>query len=120
VMRGNESYGTSVRFIHSSEEKGDGWRRSGVGVSGGSRALSREGRRRRVLGGPWAGVAGWAECHLGQHEEKTKKRMEWAARMTGPKWKIGFGFDFPILFQGFELKIKGFKYFQIKFELRSN
>jgi hypothetical protein len=42
------------------------------------------------------------------------------ARMTGPKWKIGFGFDFPILFQGFELKMKGFKYFQIKFELRSN
>jgi hypothetical protein len=88
--------------------------------SGGSRALSQEGRRRREPGGPWAGVAGWAECHLGRRGEKTKKKMEWAARMTGPKWKIGFGFDFPILFQGFELKIKGFKYFEIKFELKSN
>jgi hypothetical protein len=63
---------------------------------------------------------GWAKCHLGRRGEKTKKKMEWSAMMTGPKWKIGFGFDFPILFQGFELKIKGFKYFQIKFELRSN
>jgi hypothetical protein len=82
--------------------------------------LSQDGRRRRASGGPWAGVAGWAECHWGRREEKTKKKMEWAARMTGPKWKIGFGFDFPILFQGFELKIIGFKYFQIKFELMSN
>jgi hypothetical protein len=65
-------------------------------------------------------VVGWAECHLGQRGEKTKKKREWEARMTGPKWKIDFGFDFSILFQGFELKIKGFKYFQIKFELRSN
>jgi hypothetical protein len=97
-----------------------GARCSGAGASGGSRALSQEGRRRREPGGPWAGVAGWAECHLGRRGEKTKKKMEWAARMTGPKWKIGFGFDFPILFQGFELKIKGFKYFEIKFELKSN
>jgi hypothetical protein len=95
-------------------------RRSGAGASDASRALSLEGRRRRALGGPWAGVAGWAECHLGRRGEKTKNKMEWAARMTGPKWKIGFGFYFPILFQGFELKIKGFEYFQIKFELRSN
>jgi hypothetical protein len=95
-----------------------GARRSGAGASGGSRALSREGRR--APSGPWARVAGWAECHLGRRGEKTKKKMEWATRMTGLKWKISFRFDFPILFQGFELKIKGFKYFQIKFELRSN
>jgi hypothetical protein len=29
--------------------------------------------------------------------------------MTGPKWKIGFGFDFLILFQGFELKNQRFQ-----------
>jgi hypothetical protein len=92
-----------------------GARRGGAGASGGSRALSQEGKRRRAPGGPSTGVARWAECHLGRRGEKTKKKMEWAARMTGPKWKIGFGFHFPILFQGFELKIKGFKYFQIKF-----
>jgi hypothetical protein len=28
VMRGNESYGTAVQFVHSSEEKGDGRQRT--------------------------------------------------------------------------------------------
>jgi hypothetical protein len=27
-MRGNEGYGTAVRYVHSSEEKGNGWRRT--------------------------------------------------------------------------------------------
>jgi hypothetical protein len=28
----------------------------------------------RAPGGPWAGVAEWAECHLGRRGEKTKKK----------------------------------------------
>jgi hypothetical protein len=44
---------------------------------------------RRAPGGPWVGVAGWAECHLGQRGEKQRKKVGWAARMTGPKSRVG-------------------------------
>jgi hypothetical protein len=37
----------------------------------------------------------WVECLLGRRGEKTMKKVGWAASMTGSKWKIGFGFDFP-------------------------
>jgi hypothetical protein len=40
VMRGNEGYRTAVRFIHSSEEKGDGRRRT----------AQRRGSERRLSG----------------------------------------------------------------------
>jgi hypothetical protein len=110
-MRGNEGYGTAVRFVHSCEERGDGWRCTTQRCGSEQQLSGTVPRRKKEKGTGWA--MGWSG-------EKTKKKMKWAARMTGPKWKIGFGFDFPILFQGFELKFKGFKYFQIKFELRSN
>jgi hypothetical protein len=41
--------------------------------------------RRRLPNVGWAGVDGWAECHLGRRGEKTKKKVGWAARMTRPK-----------------------------------
>jgi hypothetical protein len=110
-MRGNEGYGTLVRFVHSREEKGDGRRCKAQRPRSEQRLSGTVPRRKKEKG------AGWA---MGRSGENTKKKMEWAARMTGPKRKISFRFDFPILFQGFELKIKGLKYFQIKFELRSN
>jgi hypothetical protein len=67
-------------------------------------ALATEGGR-RAPGGPWAGVAGWAECHLGRHGEKTKKKSgmgckdDWA-EIKGGLQKI----PFQILNQGFEFK----------------
>jgi hypothetical protein len=37
--------------------------------------LATEGGR-RAPGGPWAGVPGWAECHLGRRGEKTKRKKK--------------------------------------------
>jgi hypothetical protein len=50
-------------------------------VGGGSSG----GGRRRLPKVGWAGVAGWAECHLGRRGEKTKKKVGSATRMTRPK-----------------------------------
>jgi hypothetical protein len=69
--------------------------RRGVAHNGGDRSNGGGGasdrRRKKGVGGPCAGVAGWAECHLGWRGEKTKKnkKMGWAARMTGLKSKVG-------------------------------
>jgi hypothetical protein len=35
------------------------------------------------VGVGWAGVAGWAECHLGRRGEKTKKNRD------GPQGRLG-------------------------------
>jgi hypothetical protein len=54
VMRENEGYETTVRFVHSSEEKGDGWRRTAQ-RSGSERRLSGTvPRRKKENGARWA------------------------------------------------------------------
>jgi hypothetical protein len=83
------------RLGHPEEE---GWHRVGHGPEwpGGPNASWAGVERKQWI--KWAGPQGWL-------------------RRNG---KSASDFIFQILFQGFELKIKGFKYFQIKFELRSN
>jgi hypothetical protein len=51
-----------------------------------------EGGRQVGHGPEWPGGpnASWAGV-----ERKKMKKVGWAARMTGPKWKTDFGFDFP-------------------------
>jgi hypothetical protein len=49
-----------------------GWRRFGR-VGGGGSGI--RGKKTMPEVG-WAGVAGWAECHLGQRREKTKKNRD--------------------------------------------
>jgi hypothetical protein len=122
VMRGNEGYGTAVRFIHLSKEKGDGRRRTAQRRGSERRLSSTVPRRKKEKGDGWAmGRSGRVgRMPLGPARREKKEENGMGRKDDRPKWKIGFGFDFPILFQRFELKIKGFKYFQIKFELRSN
>jgi hypothetical protein len=56
----------------------------------------------------WAGVAGWAECHLGRRGEKTKKKMghkdDWATMVLGCAEKKKKSFQ--ILIQGIIFKFK--------------
>jgi hypothetical protein len=56
-----------------------------AGRTGGGGATSDRMRETKEEWAAKAGVAGWAECHLGRRGEKTKKKVGWAARMTGPK-----------------------------------
>jgi hypothetical protein len=58
----------------------------------------------------WAGVAGWAECHLGRRGEKTKKR-EMGRKDDGAEMILGYAekkkkFFFQILIQGIIFKSK--------------
>jgi hypothetical protein len=52
--------------------------------------------------------------------EKSQENGEWDADAIWAEKRIELHIWFWILFQGFEFKIKGFKYVQTKFELRSN
>jgi hypothetical protein len=67
-----EGGGTVQRLASRGAPEGRGaqWRRPVERVAA---VLATEGGR-RALGGPWAGVAGWAEYHLGRCGEKTKKK----------------------------------------------
>jgi hypothetical protein len=57
------------------------------------------------MGGPWAGVAGWAECHLGRRGEKTKKKSGMGCKDDLAEIKSGLQkIPFQILNQGFEFK----------------
>jgi hypothetical protein len=54
VMRGNEGYGTTVRFIHSSEEKGDGRQRTAQWRGSERRLSGTVPRRKTEKGARWA------------------------------------------------------------------
>jgi hypothetical protein len=41
--------------------------------SAGRRWVRSRWKKKKGAGAPWAGVAGWAECHLGRHGEKKEK-----------------------------------------------
>jgi hypothetical protein len=69
VMWGNEGYGTAVRFVHSCEERGDGWRRTAHWRGSEQRLSGTVPRRKKEKGTGWA--MGWSG-------EKTKKKMNWA------------------------------------------
>jgi hypothetical protein len=77
------------RFCSSSSEHGRATH--GAAWRGGSGIL-----RKKKEGTKWA--MGWSgrvgRMPLGRRGEKTMKKVGWAARMTGLKWKIDFGFDF--------------------------
>jgi hypothetical protein len=67
-------------------------------------ALATEGGR-RAPGGPWAEVAGWAECHLGWHREKQRKKTGMGCKDDWTKIKGGLQkIPFQILNQGFKFK----------------
>jgi hypothetical protein len=97
AREGDTRWCTAQRRLRCPEEE-DGGRRVGHGPEwpGGPNASWAVAERKQWR--KWAGPQGW----LGQNG------------------KSALDLIFQILFQGFELKIKGFKYFQIKFELRSN
>jgi hypothetical protein len=54
VMTGNEGYGTAVRFVHSSEEKGDGRRRTVQQRRSEKRLLGTVPRRKKEKSAGWA------------------------------------------------------------------
>jgi hypothetical protein len=95
-VREGEGGRTVLRFISIRAWEGDTRRRMvrpRAGRGGGGSGVV----RKKKDGAGWAmGQSGrWAECLLGRRGEKTMKKVGWAARITVPKWKIGFGFDFP-------------------------
>jgi hypothetical protein len=53
-MRGNKGYETAVRFIHSSEEKGDGGRRTAQRRGSERRLSGTVPRRKKEKGAGWA------------------------------------------------------------------
>jgi hypothetical protein len=65
---------------------------------------------------------GWAAHWADFVTEKGKEEAMTDRAETGRWARIRKGciISFQILFQGFEFKNQGFKYFQIKFELESN
>jgi hypothetical protein len=74
--------------------------------SGGSGIL-----RKKKEGAGWAlsrsGQVGWMP--LGPTWRENNEESGWATRMTGPKWKIGFGFDFPNFISGIWVKNQRFQ-----------
>jgi hypothetical protein len=76
VMRGNKSYRTAVRFVHSSEEKGDGQRRSAAAreraAALGHCPEKEEGEGHRVGHGPkWPG---WPNATWAGAERKQRRK----------------------------------------------
>jgi hypothetical protein len=94
-VREGEGGRTALRFISIRAREGDtrrrmAWWRAGRG-GGGSGIL-----RKKKEGVGWA--MGWSgrvgRMPLGPARRENNKESGLAARMTGPKLKIGFGFDF--------------------------
>jgi hypothetical protein len=77
-----------VSLVVGHQQTGAALDATAAGQTGGGGAASdrmRETKEERAEWAAKAGVAGWAECHLGRRGEKTKKKAGWAARMTGLK-----------------------------------
>jgi hypothetical protein len=113
VMRENEGHGTSDRFVHWHEEKGDGRRLHA---------------RRRLgclevgedpIGSVWA-----KRPKLGRLRVENKRKNNWAAQgVLGRNWFSAVDRNrncFRILSQGIGIQIRRFRHFQNEFEQESN
>jgi hypothetical protein len=86
VMRGNEGYRMTVRFIHSSEEKGDGRWRTAQWRGSERRLLGTVPRRKKEKGTGWAmgqsGRVGRVPLGSARRENKEENGMgrkdDWA------------------------------------------